>query len=44
MKKSFKKNVALAIDGGGYRGVMVAKALSILEDHLGVSLKPLTKN
>jgi hypothetical protein len=34
MKKPFRKNVALAIDGGGYRGVMVAKALSILEDHL----------
>jgi len=34
MKKPFKKNVALAIDGGGYRGIMVAKALWILEDHL----------
>jgi len=35
MKKAFRKNVALAVDGGGYRGIMVAKALSILEEHLG---------
>ncbi len=35
MKKPFRKNVALAVDGGGYRGIMVAKALSILEEHLG---------
>jgi hypothetical protein len=34
MRKPFKKNVALAIDGGGYRGIMVAKALWILEEHL----------
>ena len=32
--KPFRKNVALAVDGGGIRGVMVAKALSILEEHL----------
>ena len=37
MKKPFKKNVALAIDGGGYRGIMVAKALWILEEHLNRS-------
>jgi hypothetical protein len=37
MKKPFKKNVALAIDGGGYRGIMVAKALWILEEHLNKS-------
>jgi len=35
--KPFRKNVALAIDGGGYRGIMVAKALSVLEEHLNKS-------
>ncbi len=33
--KPFRKNVALAIDGGGMRGVIVTRALSILEEHLG---------
>jgi len=33
--KPFRKNVAIAIDGGGIKGVMVARALAILEDHLG---------
>ena len=32
--KKFKKNVAIAIDGGGIKGVIPAKALSILEEHL----------
>ncbi|HHX65560.1 MAG TPA: patatin-like phospholipase family protein [Chloroflexi bacterium] len=35
--KPFRKNVALAVDGGGIRGVMVAQALAILEEHLGLS-------
>jgi hypothetical protein len=36
--KPFRKNVAIAIDGGGIRGVIVTKALSILEETLGYSL------
>lgn len=33
--KPFRKHVAIAIDGGGIKGVMVTRALAILEDHLG---------
>jgi predicted acylesterase/phospholipase RssA len=33
--KPFREHVAIAIDGGGIKGVMVARALAILEDHLG---------
>jgi hypothetical protein len=36
--KPFRKHVAIAIDGGGIKGVMVTRALSILEDHLGQSV------
>jgi hypothetical protein len=36
--RPFRKNVAIAIDGGGIRGLIVTRALSILEDHLGVSV------
>ena len=36
--KPFRKNVAIAIDGGGIRGVIVTQALSILENHLGKSV------
>jgi predicted acylesterase/phospholipase RssA len=32
--KPFRKHVALSVDGGGIRGVIVTRALSILEDHL----------
>jgi predicted acylesterase/phospholipase RssA len=35
--RPFRKNVAIAIDGGGIKGVIVARALAILEDHLGQS-------
>ena len=33
--KPFREHVAIAIDGGGIKGAMVTRALSILEDHLG---------
>ena len=33
--KPFRQNVAISIDGGGIRGVIVAKALSMLEQQLG---------
>jgi predicted acylesterase/phospholipase RssA len=33
--KPFRRNVAIAIDGGGIKGVIVTKALSMLEKHLG---------
>lgn len=33
--KAFRKNVAIAIDGGGIKGVIPTRALSILESHLG---------
>ncbi len=32
--KPFRKNVAIAIDGGGIRGVIVTRALATLESHL----------
>ena len=32
--KPFRKNVAIAIDGGGIRGLIVTQALSILESYL----------
>lgn len=33
--KPFRKNVAIAIDGGGIKGIMVTRALSMLEKELG---------
>ena len=34
--RPFRKNVALAVDGGGIRGVIVTRALAILEEHLSL--------
>ena len=36
--KPFRKNLAIAIDGGGIRGVIATKALSMLEEALGKSI------
>ncbi len=36
--KPFRKNLAIAIDGGGIRGVMVTRALTMLEQALGASI------
>lgn len=41
--KPFRKNLALAIDGGGIRGVIVTQALSVLEDHLGSPLHQIAR-
>jgi predicted acylesterase/phospholipase RssA len=35
--KPFRAHVGIAIDGGGIRGALVARALEMLEDHLGRS-------
>jgi patatin-like phospholipase/acyl hydrolase len=37
--KEFRKNVAVAIDGGGIKGVIVCRALAMLEQELGKSVK-----
>jgi len=34
--KPLRKHVALAVDGGGIRGIIVTRALTMLEQHLGV--------
>ena len=33
--KPFRKNVAIAIDGGGIKGIICTRALTMLEDYLG---------
>jgi hypothetical protein len=40
--KPLRKNLALAIDGGGIRGIVVTQALSVLEDHLGSAMHNIT--
>ncbi|MGC9357474.1 MAG: patatin-like phospholipase family protein [Anaerolineae bacterium] len=39
--KPFREHVAISIDGGGIKGVMVARALSMLEENLGRSVHDL---
>lgn len=39
--KPFREHVAISIDGGGIKGVMVARALSMLEESLGRSVHDL---
>jgi predicted patatin/cPLA2 family phospholipase len=41
--KPFRKNLALAIDGGGIRGLVVTQALSVLEEYLGTPLHQITQ-
>ncbi len=41
--KPFRKNVAIAIDGGGIRGVIVTQALSNLEASLGQPLREIAR-
>jgi predicted acylesterase/phospholipase RssA len=41
--KPFRKNLAIAIDGGGMRGVIVTRALSILEEKLGQPLYDISR-
>jgi hypothetical protein len=36
--KPFRKNLAIAVDGGGIKGVIVTKALSMVEEKLGYPL------
>lgn len=41
--RPFRKNVAIAIDGGGIRGILVTRALAILEEQLGTPLRQIVK-
>jgi predicted acylesterase/phospholipase RssA len=41
--KPFRKNLAIAIDGGGIRGVIVTKALTIVEQALGTPIHGLAR-
>jgi predicted acylesterase/phospholipase RssA len=41
--KPFRKNLAIAVDGGGIRGVIVTRALSILERVLGQTVFELSR-
>ncbi|MHB1354733.1 MAG: patatin-like phospholipase family protein [Anaerolineae bacterium] len=39
--KPLRKHVALAVDGGGIRGLVVTRALALLEEHLGQQVSSL---
>lgn len=39
----FRKNVAIAVDGGGIRGVVVTQALAILEEELGQPVQKIAR-
>jgi predicted acylesterase/phospholipase RssA len=41
--KPFRKNLAIAIDGGGIRGVIVTGALSVVEQYLGRPLHEIAR-
>jgi hypothetical protein len=41
--KPFRKNLAVAIDGGGIRGIMVTRALTMLEEALGQPIHDLAR-
>jgi predicted acylesterase/phospholipase RssA len=41
--KPFRKNLAIAIDGGGIRGVIVTRALSMLEEKIGRPIHELSR-
>ncbi len=41
--KPFRKNLAVAIDGGGIRGVIVTRALTMLEEKLGRPLHEIAR-
>lgn len=34
--KPFRKNVALAVDGGGIKGVLASRAIAVMEEHLQI--------
>lgn len=41
--KPFRKNVAIAIDGGGIRGMIVTRALMVLEEYLGTTIHSIAR-
>jgi hypothetical protein len=41
--KPFRKNVAIAVDGGGIRGIIVTRALMVLEEALGSPISQIAR-
>jgi uncharacterized protein len=41
--KPFRKNIAIAVDGGGIRGIVAARALAMLEENIGQPLHDLSR-